>query len=379
MKLKLIIAAVDAVIKRRGISLVKIAARAAEMVEMSKSQDKSIIKFALPVGSLNDTTRGNTSQLLADAGFEVEGYKPGKESIKPQFVNDSQIRAFVDRPQNMPVALANGVYDAAILGDDWALEWRLAGVNITQVEDLQYGKVRIVFAVKETSPVGSIEQLVKSSRRQIRRSGICIRTEYLLIAKKAIDDTIETLSENRYDTGFSSPDLITRRDMRVAKKSRMRIEESFGKTEISAINGSTIDCIVESTQTGKSLREAGLKEIGTVYTSRAGLYASPLALETPEKRRKIEQTACLLRGAVRARSFEYVSFNVGKGKLPSVVAYLRENGYTAKVPTVSIYAGNAVVSTLLPKMSYPKIVAELQQLGADDIVRLPARQIISAR
>jgi ATP phosphoribosyltransferase len=320
-------------------------------------KNKPIVKFALPVGSLNNVQRGNTGELLADSGFDIIGYEPNNEVNKPKFENDSWIEAFVDRPQNMPYALSQGIYDLAIFGSDWAKELQLAGVNNVKVSDLDYGRVKIVVATRADSPIKSLKELVNSSRP------VRIRTEYINIAKDAVKKACQP------DVGIFT---TAYRDA----PARVMIEQSYGRTEVGMLNSSSVDAIVEATQTGSSLRKAGLKPIEKIFSSSAGLYASAMAMNRPQ-RKKIEEIADLLHGAVRSRSFEYVTFNVEEQNLPSIGAYLKEKKYVAKRPTVSIYDGNAVVSTLLPKRNYPLIIAELLQLGADDIVRLPARQIVS--
>ncbi len=348
---------------------------------MSKKQNERMVKFALPVGSLNNVDRGNTSQLLADAGYDVEGYRPGKESMKPRFVNDPKIDAFADRPQNMPPALDEGVYDLAILGSDWVREWQLAGIEESiKICELDYGNIDVVVAVREVNRIRSLEKLVERSwfdegsgkfiknPRDLLNNPIRIRTEYLNIAKDAVEKAAQfdgriDFSSTVYRDSAGAPCVV--------------IEQSYGRTEVGMMNGNSVDAIVEATQTGSSLKAAGLRIIKTVFSSTACIYASTYAMEEQPKREKISEIASLLEGAVRKRSFEYVTFNVEEGKLQSVVNYLKEKGCAAKAPTVSIYASNAVVSTLLPKKDYPCIVPELLRLGADDIVRLEASQIVS--
>jgi ATP phosphoribosyltransferase len=320
-------------------------------------KNKPIVRFALPVGSLNNLLRGNTSELLADAGFEIIGYTPNNEADEPVFRNDSWIKAFVDRPQNMPPRLAVGNYDLAIYGSDWAKEWKLAGIRNEKICDLDYGNIKLVVAVKDISPIKSLRELVSGN------SPVRIRTEYINIAKDAV------IKAGQPDVGIFT---TTYRD----RPKKTTIEQSYGRTEASMLSSDSVDAIVEATQTGSSLRKASLKPIGTVFRSTAGFYASANALKKPQ-RKVIEEIADLLQGVVIARSSELVAFNIPAPKLPAVVNYLTEKRYTAKQPTVSIYGGNAVVQTMLPKANYPLIIAELLQLGATDIIRLQAKQIVA--
>ncbi|MGL6298085.1 MAG: ATP phosphoribosyltransferase, partial [Methanobacteriaceae archaeon] len=74
------------------------------------------IVLGLPKGSLNNVNRGNTYKLFTDAGYDVKGYEPGKESYEITIANDSEIKAYLTRPQSTPVELNRGMVDIAIVG-----------------------------------------------------------------------------------------------------------------------------------------------------------------------------------------------------------------------------------------------------------------------
>ena len=102
------------------------------------------IILGLPKGSLNNVNRGNTYQLLVDAGYEVLGYEPGKEDNEITILNDPEIKGFLTRPQSAPVELNRRILDLAIIGEDWVREEsvNLEGENIKKIGDLNYGETR---------------------------------------------------------------------------------------------------------------------------------------------------------------------------------------------------------------------------------------------
>ncbi len=65
------------------------------------------IKLGLPKGSLNNVDRGNTNKVFTDAGYDIRGYTPSKESDrKLRIANDPEILPFLTRPQSTPVELS---------------------------------------------------------------------------------------------------------------------------------------------------------------------------------------------------------------------------------------------------------------------------------
>src|SRR5207253_10059735 len=77
------------------------------------------------------------------------------------------------------------------------------------------------------------------------------------------------------------------------------IQLSYGATEAKVPD--IVDAIVELTETGSSLRAAGMKIIDTILVSYTELVANREAYADPEKRHAMEQLATLLLGTLEAR------------------------------------------------------------------------------
>ena len=101
------------------------------------------IRLALPKGSLQkDTTR-----FLAGGGIVAEGYEDGRD-YRPK-VDIPWLEVKVLRPQEIPMYVSQGYYDAGITGLDWILETR-SGDEAEVMLDCNYGRVDIVTAVPDS-------------------------------------------------------------------------------------------------------------------------------------------------------------------------------------------------------------------------------------
>ena len=146
------------------------------------------IKFAIPAGSLAKATAEFFAvQATKSAGTE-RTYRPS--------INDPQIEMKVLRPQEIPVFVSEGLQDLGITGQDWVRENR-ADVEILQ--NLEYGKIKLVIAVPKTVPenstIGDFMESIWSQGKNFR-----VSTEYLNIASEYLKNTAriqETLRQHR--------------------------------------------------------------------------------------------------------------------------------------------------------------------------------------
>jgi ATP phosphoribosyltransferase len=83
-----------------------------------------------------------------------------------------------------------------------------------------------------------------------------------------------------------------------------------------------VDAIVDLTETGSSLRKAGLKIIATLLTSRTELLANRQAYEDPAKRAAMDDLVVLLQGALRAQDKVLLKLNVSTDRLADVLDVL---------------------------------------------------------
>lgn len=96
-----------------------------------------------------------------------------------------------------------------------------------------------------------------------------------------------------------------------------RVEFSWGATEVKArIPG--IAAIVDITETGTSLLANKLRIIDTIMHTTARLVANKDAWEDEAKRRKIEDLAMLLTGAIAGRRMVGLKMNAPKSNIDQV-------------------------------------------------------------
>jgi ATP phosphoribosyltransferase len=150
------------------------------------------------------------------------------------------------------------------------------------------------------------------------------------------------------------------------------IQLSYGATEAKVPD--IVDAIVELTETGSSLRAAGMKIVDTILVSHTELVANPAAYAEPAKRHAMEQIATLLLGTLEARGKVLVKLNVSEDKLDSVIEILP----ALKSPTVSeLFGGSAyAVETVVPKSEINTLIPALKDHGATDIIELPIAKIV---
>src|SRR5438874_7329098 len=246
------------------------------------------IRLGIPKGSLQEATL----QLFAQAGLPI--YANGRSYFAA--TDDAEIECMLIRAQEMARYVEHGALDAGLTGRDWVIE---SGLEVMTVADLVYakqsrGKVRWVLAAPEESPYQRPEEL----------AGKIIATELVNVTKNY----------------FSSRGV------------EVKVEFSWGATEIKP--PMLADAIVEVTETGSSLRANHLRIMDTVLESNTQIIANKLAWTDCEKRRKIENLALMLRGAIEAKDRVGLMLNVRKDDLDCVLAVLS----ALKRPTISSFS-----------------------------------------
>ncbi|MDX1682238.1 MAG: ATP phosphoribosyltransferase, partial [Phycisphaeraceae bacterium] len=249
------------------------------------SSESALLRIGLPKGSLQDAT----VDLFARAGFRV---RIPDRSYFPS-INDPDLEAVMFRAQELSRYCEDGVVDIGITGADWVAE---NGSDVHEVCELTYSKAtsrpaRWVLAVPEESSVKKPEDLAGG-----------------IVATELVESTRRYFSERSIDV--------------------KKVEFSWGATEVKA---RLVDAIVDITETGSSLRANNLRIVDTVLTSTTRLIANKESWNDPEKRRKIENIAMLLKGAIAARQKAGLKMNVPRSQLDEVVELLPSE----KSPTIS--------------------------------------------
>ncbi|MCE5214852.1 MAG: ATP phosphoribosyltransferase [Methanobacterium sp.] len=325
------------------------------------------IVLGLPKGSLNNVNRGNTYKLLVDAGYEVKGYEPGKEDYEINVVNDPEIKAYLTRPQSAPVELNREMVDIAIIGEDWVSEESVGNQeeSIIKIGDLDYGQTRLVVAIPNSAPYESLTEFFQANKD--RKTPILCFTEYPNLTRELI------IANPGYQEVFpDSIPLIQIRGLTNGDNKKVQIINSDGATEVYIAKGA--DLIVDNTQTGSSLRKAGLKTLETIMDSSAGLYAGPSC--TGEKMDKAEMIYEQLFGAVKARKYFDVKFNIANEAAQEVKEFLQKGGFCSDEPTIAQGRNFSQVNVLIPKTKFPEMLKGIKKLGASAIIRENVKQYV---
>jgi len=284
--------------------------------------------LGLPKGSLQDSTFA----LMGRAGFTV---KASSRSYVPS-VDDPEIEARLLRAQEVSRYVEHGMLDLGITGRDWVIE---NGSDVVEVASLVYSKqsrrpVRWVVAVPQDSAICSAKDL---EGKRIATEAVGLTTHYL--EKHGV---------------------------------KADVEFSWGATEVKVPE--LVDAIVEVTETGSSLRANNLKIIDTVLESVTVLVAGKDAWADPWKRKKIEQIAMLLRGALAAENTVLLKLNAPEAALDAVMEILP----ALHAPTVNQLSqdGWFSVESVVEEPVVREIIPRLKDVGAEGIIEVPLNKLV---
>lgn len=286
------------------------------------------LKLGIPKGSLQDAT----VELFRKAGYKIiiqgRSYYPT--------IDDPSIECLLLRAQEMARYVEQGLLDVGLTGSDWVIE---NGADVVEVADLVYsktgsGKAMWVLAVPENSPVKTVKDL-----------------EGKRLATEAVNITKRYLEENGVNAS---------------------VEFSWGATEVKPPR--LADAIVEITETGSSLRANNLRIVEKILETNTKLIANKEAWEVPEKRKKMEQLAMLLEGAIAAEGKVGLLINVPRDCLDGVLAILP----ALHQPTIAALTDDAWVdvTVILDELQARDLIPELKALGAQGITEFPLNKVI---
>lgn len=290
-----------------------------------------MLRIVLPKGSLERAT----FELFEAADLHVSRSSSVdyKATIEDPRVTDVRIL----RPQEIPVYVAEGLFDIGITGRDWIEE---TSSDVVTLGELQYSKatsdpIKLVVAVAGDSAVTSVKELP---------DGVRVSSEYPEITR-------------RY---FAEQGIAA--DVRL----------SYGASEAKVPD--IADCVVEITETGRALRAAGLRIIDTVLVSYTEVIANPASYADSDKRRAMGQLMTLLNGALDARQKVLLKLNVSAERYQDVLNVLP----SAKSPTVSELAGGAgyAVESVVEKRTINLIIPALRDAGATDLLEIGISKIV---
>jgi ATP phosphoribosyltransferase len=290
-----------------------------------------MLRLVLPKGSLEKATL----ELFAAADLPVvrSSAVDYKATIDDPRITDVRIL----RPQEIPIYVAEGLFDFGITGRDWVEE---TGSEVVSLGELRYSKatanpVQVVAAVAADSSVQRVADLPQ---------GVRVTSEYPKLTE-------------RY---FASKGIAA--DVRL----------SYGATEAKIPD--IADCVVEITETGRALRAAGLRIIDTVLISHTEMVANKASFDDPDKLHAMNQLMTLLLGTLDARDKVLVKLNVDADHFKDVLEVLP----SAKSPTISeLASGGYAIESVVERRSINTLIPELKDAGASDILELPISKIVA--
>ncbi|MGD8258735.1 MAG: ATP phosphoribosyltransferase [Desulfobacterales bacterium] len=290
---------------------------------------KQILKLGIPKGSLQNATIA----LFKRSGWHIN---VNGRSYFPE-INDDSIDCAICRAQEMSRYVESGTLDAGLTGKDWIAE---NNSDIHVVSDLVYSKVssrpaRWVVAVPYDSPIKRLEDL----------QGKKIATELTEFTRRYFKE----------------------RDIPVT------IEFSWGATEAKVVSG-LADAVVEVTETESTIKAHGLRIIHELMQTNTQLIVNHKSWKDPYKKRKIEQIALLLKGALLGEKMVGLKMNVPEEKMEEITALLP----SLNAPTVaSLYQSNWFsVEVVVSEETVRELIPKLLEHGAEGIIEYPLNKVI---
>ncbi len=284
------------------------------------------LKIALPSkGRISDPA----VKLLEKAGIGIKDTTDRKLFSE---THDEEISVMFTRAADIPEFVADGAADLGMTGLDLILE---KDVEVEILEDLNFGKAKLVLAAPEDSKIESVYDI---------KEGSLVATEF--------PNLTESYLKN--------------------KGINVKIVELSGSTEIAPFIG-VADVIADLTSTGTTLRMNRLRVIDTVLESSVKLIANKKSFI--DKNEKIEAVRTGIKGVLNAEGKKLVMMNVHEDALEDVKKTMP--GLTG--PTVSkVLSDNGIVAVhaVVDEKDVFGVVNKLKKIGARDILVVPIERII---
>ena len=276
-----------------------------------------MLRIALPnKGRLSEDAR----DLFTDAGLEVRG--KGERALTASL--GGEFEAIFVRAADIPEFVADGAAQAGITGIDLVRE---SGRPVQELLDLEFGRCRLVVAVREESRIRALTDLHDRPR---------VATVFPRITA----------------------------DFFAARGIPVEIVPVSGAAEIAPHLG-IADIVVDLTSTGSTLKVNGLLEIATVLESSARLITAVPA--TDPVRATLDELVDALASVLRARSRRYLMANVPRARLDEVRTILPGiNGPT--VIDIMDHGEMVAVHAVVPAATIYRTIGQLKQLGCQGIL-----------
>ena len=273
-----------------------------------------MIKIALPnKGALAE----EATRLMTEAGYNCR--RVARELWV--YDKDQDIDFVFLRPRDIAVYVERGILDLGITGRDLALE---ADVRIREVLPLGFGRSRFHYAVPQNSAL-----------------------------------TPDGFNGLRIATSF--PHLV-KTDL-AGRNIKAQIIDLEGAVEIS-VNLGVADAIADVVETGRTLKEAGLKIVGDPMIHSEAVVIT--ATDNAELDQQAQVCVERLRGVVTARDFVMIEYDAPEQLLETVCAITPG----IESPTISPLSkkGWVAVKAMVKRKGVNDIMDHLIHIGAKGII-----------
>ena len=278
-----------------------------------------MIRIAMPnKGRLAEPSR----ELIKEAGLAFSHISGRALQAK---LGDQFLALFV-RANDIPEFVADGAADLGITGRDLVHE---SGRSLLELLDLEFGRCRLVVAVRDEDGVHSIEDIPDGT-------------------------PVATSFPSSSEAFFS------------AAGRRVKLVPVSGAAEIAPHLG-LADIIVDLVSTGSTLKTNGLREITTVMESSAVLVGRPGAAEGNGSGAVVRDLTYALESVVRAKDKRYLMANVPRAALDEVRQVLP--GLDGPTIIDVLNGGDLVAAhAVIGQSEAFEVIARLRQLGATGIL-----------
>lgn len=284
------------------------------------------LKIAIPSkGRISDPA----VKILEKAGL---GLKDATNRKLFSSTYNKDIDVMFARAADIPEFIDEGICDMGITGLDLIKE---AESDVKILNDLKFGKTKLVLASPEDSEINSINDL---------KDGMTVATEFPHL-------TEEYLKENNLD---------------------IKIVKLTGSTEIAPFIG-IADAITDLTSTGTTLSMNHLKVVEVILESSIKLIANHDSYK--EKKNLIDAVSTSIKGVLEAERKKLVLMNVSKEKLTDVQKVMP----AMSGPTISEVLSEdetMAIQAVVDEEEVFELVNDLRNAGARDILVVPIERII---
>ncbi len=290
---------------------------------MPPDNNPTLIHLAIPKGRIE----AGVTDLLAAAGIQLRSGPRGYRPVPS--VAGYEVKLL--KPQTIVEMLVAGSRDVGFAGADWVAE---TGADLVELLNTDLDPVQLVVAAPPA--------LLENGR--LPRRSLVVASEYERLTRRWIEQR-----------GLNATFV-----------------RSYGATEV--FPPEDADVIVDITATGETLAANGLVVVEDLLRSSTRFYASPIALDSSEKKTAIEGLVLSLKSVVEARNRAMVELNVTRDELESVIEIMP----CMREPTIAYLHADAGLSVkaAVPRDDLSQLIPALKERGATDIAVIQLEQIV---